>query len=120
MPLKIDVVANKPGIARLLLAGSLDSDTAPALDKALVAIDPAIVLIVLDMKGLAFISSAGLRVIFAARKRQEKKRGEIVVSNMGPGIKKVFEIVNALPSFTVFANDAEMDEYLAAFQARPG
>jgi anti-sigma B factor antagonist len=118
MPLKIDIVANKPGIARLLLAGSLDSETAPQLDKALLALDPAPLLVVLDMKDLEFISSAGLRVIFAARKRQAARRGEVIVSNMGPGIRKVFEIVNALPSFTVFTSDAEMDDYLAAFQKR--
>jgi anti-sigma B factor antagonist len=118
MPLKIDVVGNKPGIARLLLAGSLDSETAPQLDKAIIGVDPGALLVVLDMKHLEFISSAGLRVIFAARKRQEARSGEVVVSNMGPGIRKVFEIVNALPSLTVFTSDAEMDDYLAAFQKR--
>ena len=118
MPLKIDTVANKPGIARVLVAGALDSNTAPQLDKALSDIDASVLLIVLDMEGLEYISSAGLRVIFAALKRQEAKRGELVFTNMGPGVKKVFEIVKALPSLNVFASLDEMDEYLATFQKR--
>ena len=118
MPLKIDVVANKPGIARLLLAGSLDSDTAPQLEKTLAGIDAAALLIVLDMEGLIFISSAGLRVIFAGLKRQQARGGELVFTNMGPGVKKVFEIVKALPSLSVFTSAQEMDDYLATFQKR--
>jgi anti-anti-sigma factor len=118
MPLKLNVVADKPGIARVLLVGSLDSDTAPQLEKTLTAMDARVLLIVLDMKELKFISSAGLRVIFAALKRQEAKGGEVVLADMSPGVKKVFEIVKALPSMNVFASVEEMDEYLAHFQKR--
>jgi anti-anti-sigma factor len=118
MPLKIEVVANKPGIARVLVAGSLDSNTAPELEKTLAGIDAAVLLIVLDMQDLEYISSAGLRVIFAALKRQDAKGGELVFTNMGPGVKHVFEIVKALPSMNVFASLEEMDEYLATFQKR--
>jgi len=120
MPLKIDVDANKPGITRVALVGSLDSDTAPQLEKALAAIDAAVLLVVLDMKELAFISSAGLRVVFVALKRQEAKGGEVVVTNMSEGVKKVFEIVKALPNMNVFASVKEMDEYLAHFQKKQG
>lgn len=118
MPLKVNVAGDKLGISRVSLVGSLDSDTAPQLEKALVAMDARVLLVVLDMKELAFISSAGLRVIFAALKRQESKGGELVVANMSPGVKKVFEIVKALPSMNVFASVEEMDEYLAHFQQR--
>ncbi len=118
MALKIDHAAGKPGIAHVSLAGSLDSETAPQLEKAFGAIDASAVLVVLDMKELAFISSAGLRVIFAALKRQEAKGGELVISNMSAGVKKVFEIVKALPSLNVFASVEEMDNYLAHFQKK--
>ena len=118
MRLKIEVVASKPGITRVLVAGSLDSNTAPELEKTLTGIDGAILLIVLDMQDLEYISSAGLRVIFAALKRQEAKGGSLVFTNMGPGVKQVFEIVKALPRMNVFASVEEMDEYLATFQKR--
>src|SRR5262245_40980186 len=120
MALKVDVVANKPGLARVLVGGYLDSTTAPQLEKALAGIDSAALLIVLDMQELEFISSAGLRVVFATLKRQQAKGGDLVFTNMGPGIKHVFEIVKALPSLNVFASEEEMDEYLATFQKRKG
>lgn len=118
MTLKIDVAAGASGIARLSLAGSLDSETAPQLEKALAGVDASILLISLDLKELTYISSAGLRVIFAALKRQQAKGGEVVMVNMSPGVRKVFEIVKALPTMSVFASVQEMDDYLAAMQKR--
>ena len=120
MPLKIDVAAAKPGLTRMALAGSLDSETAPELEKALAGVDGAALLIVLDLKDLSYISSAGLRVIFATHKKQGAKGGELLLSNMSEGVKKVFEIVRALPTLNVFASVEEMDDYLATFQNRKG
>jgi len=114
MPLNIDVHEAKPGTTRVALTGSLDSDTAPQLEKAMGALDSAV--IAFDMTNLAFISSAGLRVIFATAKRQRAKGGQIGMSNLRPGVRKVFEIVKALPDMNVFASEKEMDEYLARFQ----
>ena len=114
MPLDIDVSQSKPGTARVALTGSLDSETAPRLEKAMAALDANV--IAFDMTNLAFISSAGLRVIFAAAKRQRAKGGQIGMSNLRPGVRKVFEIVKALPDMNVFASEKEMDEYLASFQ----
>ena len=114
MPLNIDVNEPKPGTARVALTGSLDSDTAPQLDKAMASLNANV--IAFDMTNLAFISSAGLRVIFSAAKRQRDKGGQIGMSNLRPGVRKVFEIVKALPDMNVFASEKEMDEYLASFQ----
>ena len=114
MPLDIDVNQSKPGTARVALTGSLDSETAPQLEKAMAALDTNV--IAFDMTNLAFISSAGLRIIFATAKRQRAKGGQIGMSNLRPGVRKVFEIVKALPDMNVFASEKEMDEYLASFQ----
>jgi anti-sigma B factor antagonist len=114
MPLTIDVNHTTPGTARVVLTGSLDSETAPQLEKAMGALDDNVV--AFDMTNLAFISSAGLRVIFATAKRQRAKGGQIGMSGLRPGVRKVFEIVKALPDMNVFASEKEMDEYLARFQ----
>jgi len=114
MPLDIDVNQSKPGTARVALTGSLDSETAPQLEKAMAALDSNV--IAFDMTNLAFISSAGLRVVFAAAKRQRARGGQIGMSNLRPGVRKVFEIVKALPDMNVFASEKEMDAYLASFQ----
>jgi anti-sigma B factor antagonist len=114
MPLTIEVNEPKPGTARVALTGSLDTDTAPQLEKSLAALQSNV--IAFDMTNLAFISSAGLRVIFATAKRQRAKGGQIGMSNLRPGVRKVFEIVKALPDMNVFASEKEMDAYLATFQ----
>ena len=118
MALAIHVAPGKPGVAHVSLAGTLDTDTAPQLEKALADVDAGVLLVALDMKELEYISSAGLRVIFAALKRQDARGGKLVAGNMSPGVRKVFEIVKALPRMEVFASAQEMDDYLANFQKK--
>ena len=106
-------------VARVLLTGSLDSNTAPELDVELSRwIRPGLGVLVLDMKGLSYISSAGLRVVFKAAKALKSAGGTLAVANRQPQIVKVFDIVKALPDLTVFSSDAEMDDYLRAMQER--
>ena len=40
--------------------------------------------------------------------------------NLQPQVKKIFEIINALPSMDVFASVAELDAYLDAMQRPQG
>jgi len=107
--------STQDGIAILRLAGNLDSATAPALQSAVSAV-VAEKWLALDLNGVGFVASAGLRVMFAAAKRQKSKGGNMGMSNLRPGVRKVFEIVKALPDMNVFASEKEMDEYLARFQ----
>jgi anti-sigma B factor antagonist len=115
MSLEVSLNTEKAGSNRFMLKGSLNSDTAPDLDTAIKAA-PDAKIVIFDMLELDFISSAGLRVIFATLKKQKASGGKVAVSNMKPGVKKVFEIVKALPDLTVFASVKEMDDYLARFQ----
>jgi anti-anti-sigma factor len=106
-------------VLRASLHGSLDGATAPTLDADLTSrIKAGISLLVLDMKHLDYISSAGLRVVFKASKTLRASGGSVALANRQPQIVKVFEIVKALPDLRVFENDAEMDDYLKAMQAK--
>jgi anti-anti-sigma factor len=106
-------------LSRIRLRGSLDSDTAAAMEKALEdAIAGSSELVVLDMATLDYISSAGLRVIFKAAKSLKGEGRRLAVAKRQPQIEKVFEILQALPDMAVFANDDELDSYLDAMQAR--
>lgn len=101
------------------LGGSLDTETAPQLEKQLnAALDEKVKDLIFDLAYLTFISSAGLRV-FAATRKVLKQRGEQVsFVNMQPQIQEVFEIVKALPGVAVFGSIAEFDQYLAARQRK--
>jgi anti-anti-sigma factor len=104
-------------VARVGLQGALNTDTAPAFEARLQeVIDEGWQLTVLDMAQLDYISSAGLRVIFKAARAVTNDGRQLAAANRKPHIDKVFEILQALPDMAVFANDEELDEYLAAMQ----
>lgn len=120
MPLEITVEARSPETVRVSLDGHLNSETYGLLDLELIALPDDVKVVVLDMKDLRFISSAGLRVVFATVKRLKARGGKLGISNMSPGVEKVFEIARAMPSLQVFGSDEEMDDYLAGFQSPEG
>ena len=121
MALEIDIQQKGANAYRVVLNGSLDSITSPDLDAQLdAAFSGHVAMVVFDMEHLTFISSAGLRVIFKTLKKLKANDGRVGVSKMSPSVRKVFEIVKALPDMNVFANDDEMDAYLAAMQRPEG
>ena len=104
---------------RLALSGRLDSSTAPQFDQSVdnvLAAPPAI--LIFDMADLDYISSAGLRVIFKLQKVVKGAGGEIMMVNLQPPVRKVFEIIDALPSLSVFSSVAELDDYLDHMQVK--
>lgn len=106
-------------LLRVTMIGGLNTDTAPGFEATLsAAIADDWQMVLLDMKALDYVSSAGLRVIFKAAKQLKNAGRSLAVANRQPQIEKVFEILQALPDMAVFANDAELDEYLDAMQAK--
>ena len=75
----------------IALEGRLDTSTAPELEAELNASLDGITDLVLDMKDLVYLSSAGLRVVLAAQKRMNKQ-GHMTVKNVCADIMEVFEI----------------------------
>src|ERR1043165_9375997 len=118
MPLTIKInqrpqPSNQPAHT-VFLAGSLDTGTAPELEQQLKPIlDGPALDVVFDLDKLEFISSAGLRVFAATRKRLHERGGQASFIHLQPQIQKVFEIVAALPGMRVFRDLQELDTYLA-------
>ena len=73
------------------LAGRLDTTTAPALDKTIGEDIGDTKNLILDIKGLEYISSAGLRVLLAAQKKMQKL-GSMKVINVCEAVMEVFEM----------------------------
>jgi anti-anti-sigma factor len=121
MPLEIQIQKNigggKPGAITVSLTGSLDTATAPDLERQLTPVlaEPVKELI-FDLANLKFISSAGLRVFSATRKTLKDRGGQTSFVHLQPQIQEVFDIIKALPGIKVFKDFAEMDAYLAARQ----
>ena len=73
------------------IVGRLDTITAPALDKTINEDVPENTALTLDLKGLEYISSAGLRVLLSAQKRM-KKHGSMKLRNVCEEVMEVFEM----------------------------
>ena len=121
MPLEIKILRSagtqKSEAVTIRLTGSLDTATAPELERQLASVFTAPVKdIIFDLAGLKFISSAGLRVFAAASKTLGERGGQASFINMPPQIEMVFEVIKSLPSIAVFRDTVELDRYLALLQ----
>ena len=73
------------------IAGRLDTITAPTLDKTIHDEISDTDHLILNMKSLEYISSAGLRVLLSAQKKMQKN-GSMKVVNVCQGVMEVFEM----------------------------
>ena len=73
------------------IVGRLDTITAPALDKTINEDIGDTKNLVLDVKALEYISSAGLRVLLGAQKKMQKI-GSMKVTNVREEVMEVFEM----------------------------
>ena len=73
------------------IVGRLDTITAPALDKTINEDIGDTKNLVLDVKGMEYISSAGLRVLLAAQKKMQKI-GSMKVTGVCEDLMEVFEM----------------------------
>jgi anti-sigma B factor antagonist len=84
----------------IVLVGRLDTTTAPVLDKTINSDIEDTTNLVLDLKGLEYISSAGLRVLLGAQKRMQKI-GSMKVTNVCEAVMDVFEMTGFADILTI-------------------
>lgn len=119
MSLDITIAAPDHFSQRVTLGGRLDTHSYQELDRQLAPLMASpINSLVLDLAGLEYISSAGVRSIFKARKALAARGGKVLVVNPQPQIQKVFDVVKAVPLNEIFSTVAEADAYLDAMQRK--
>ena len=82
------------------IAGRLDTTTAPTLDKTINEDIGDTKNLILDVKGLEYISSAGLRVLLGAQKKMQKI-GSMKVINVCEEVMDVFEMTGFADIFVI-------------------
>ena len=82
------------------IIGRLDTTTAPQLEEELKAALPGVTALIWDMSSLAYLSSAGLRVLLAAQK-QMNKQGSMKVTNVNETIMDIFEVTGFVDVLTI-------------------
>ena len=77
----------------LILTGKLDASNADATEELFLKMAARFTSLNLNLKGLKYISSAGLRVIKRLYITVHKNGGELSVSNVSEYVMEVFEMV---------------------------
>jgi anti-sigma B factor antagonist len=93
-PLDFDTTLSSAGDALIALSGELDLSGAPALDDEIgrLAAADGVQRVVLDLRGLEFLDSSGLRSVAMADRRLGSAGRGLVLVRGGETVQRVFEI----------------------------
>jgi len=117
MAFKVKTALKRPGVYVISPIGSIDANSQVLFEKAMTPIlDQQPDVVIFDMEFTDYINSSGIRVLLKAKKTLNQSGGKQVFMKMQPQIKKVFDILNAMPTLQVFASIQELDNYLDAMQ----
>src|SRR3546814_58164 len=115
MSLDIRIEPPVKGNQYVFLAGRLDTQSYAQLDQRLAPLlqaPPQAYVLVLELSALDYISSAGIRSIFKARKALSPRGGKVLVVNPQPQNQQVFDLVKAVPITEIIASTADAEPYL--------
>ncbi len=93
-------VHTSPRLTTITLDGELDSETAPLAEQRLLPLIGDDCKLLLDMGQVSFMSSAGLRMLFALR-RQLPPDGRLVLAQLSEQIKDTMSVTGFIEYFTV-------------------
>ena len=92
----------------IIAKGRIDSATVKGLHEALASIkDTGRYKIVLDMKEVSYISSAGLGELIDTQTSCKRHGGEVVLADVPPRVTEVLDLAGLAPLFKVFADQLE-------------
>ncbi|MBR3184997.1 MAG: STAS domain-containing protein [Oscillospiraceae bacterium] len=88
------------GALTVALEGRLDTTSAPQLEGELKDALDGVTSLVLDLEGLEYISSAGLRVLLSAQKLMNKQ-GEMTITHVNDVIMEIFDVTGFTDILTI-------------------
>jgi len=83
----LDITTTDDGLA---LVGDIDAHTAPLLAEAIASCDHTLLLV--DMPGIEFVDSSGLRVLIEAHQTAQADGRKIQISNPSTAVTRLLEI----------------------------
>ncbi|MGO8732752.1 MAG: STAS domain-containing protein [Terriglobia bacterium] len=100
----ISISSRKEGSATVVqVSGRLDADAAPGFELSCVQlVRGAEKVIVLDLGGVQYISSSGLRSLLVIGKYQQQRGGVLRLANLTPTVAQLFEQSNFQSLFPCF------------------
>jgi anti-sigma B factor antagonist len=87
----------------ITVTGRIDSSNAPELEAALSAVtDGGRYNIVLDLSGIEYMSSAGLRAIVGAYRECRNHGGDVRIANPSDRMREVFDLAGLTAIFAIY------------------
>jgi anti-anti-sigma factor len=110
---KLSVQTEKKGnVAVVTVSGRIDSETAPSLDAELTKAVSGSSNLVLDLKGVDYMSSAGIRAVVKASQAAEQNGGAVKLASVPEMIQSIMYTVGLDLKVKAFAT---VDEAVASF-----
>lgn len=88
-------------VLTVFLSGRLDTSNSAEFDSAVRESVDSVNEVVLDMRGLEYTSSSGLRVILALHKLMDAKGGKLVLRNVNSYIMEIFDVTGFSDILTI-------------------
>ncbi len=92
----------------LILAGKMDALSVPEVEQTVAAaVSPAICVAIVDLSGVDYISSAGLRLLLNLFKKLQQAGGTLALAGTKPYCRKVIELAGFGGIFPMFDQVAD-------------
>jgi anti-anti-sigma factor len=96
------------GVTIVEAYGRLDSTTAKEFgDRLMALVEAGRPSLVVDLKNIAYISSAGFRALLIANRAMAQKQGKLAICGVIGEVKRLFDIGNFAEEFLICPTQAE-------------
>ncbi|WP_320044908.1 STAS domain-containing protein [uncultured Desulfobacter sp.] len=100
MDINID---ERPDALVVSVAGKIDASNSPKVEKEIATYTASVQkVVILDLWGVEYMSSAGLRVVLVFAKNLKAKGQDLIISGLQGHVKDVFELSGLYSIFKIF------------------
>ena len=103
----VEVVELDSGVTRVVLTGRIDIAGAQAIDMPMSVVGGSRRAVVIDLAGVEFMASMGLRSVVMCARSVQSKGGKVVLLAPRPEVLEVIQVSGIDELIPVFVNEAE-------------
>ena len=95
-------ITDADGVHLVEVTGELDANTSPAVQGQILPLATAGSRILLDMSGVSFMSSAGLRLLLSTYRQVQAQKGSVALAGLSEDLKDTMSMTGFLSFFTLY------------------
>ncbi len=93
-------ITKNGSVLNIAVEGRIDTVTSPDLEKTILDNISEAEDMTIDLKGVDYISSAGLRVLLSTQKIMDKQ-GKLLIRGVGENVMEIFEVTGFVDIFDI-------------------